>query len=105
VTATFPPNTVIVEVDPLQDPDEPEQHGPKLYWARGPIGALLSAATVADMLASGLNAFRLFPAVHRDCASQPLLCARHTDCCRRASIRPEDRVDLFSIRLNVRFPA
>ena len=57
---TFPPNTVIVEVDPLQDPNEPEQHGPTFYWARGfLVGALLSADTVADMLGSGLNAFRL----------------------------------------------
>ena len=57
---TFPPNTIIVEIDPLQDADELEQHGPTFYWARGfLVGALLSAATVADMLGSGLNAFRL----------------------------------------------
>jgi hypothetical protein len=57
---TFPPNTIIVEVNPLQDLDELEQHGPTFYWARGfLVGSLLSAATVADMLGSGLNAFRL----------------------------------------------
>jgi hypothetical protein len=56
---TFPP-TVIVEVGSLQDSDDPEQHGPTFYWARGfLIGVLLSAATVADLLGSGLNAFRL----------------------------------------------
>jgi hypothetical protein len=54
---TFPRNSIIVEVDP---PDELEQYGPTFYRARGfLVGALLSAATVADMLGSGLNAFRL----------------------------------------------
>jgi hypothetical protein len=49
---TFPPNTVIVEVDPLQNADDVEQHGPTFYWGRGFIlGALHSAATVASSLA------------------------------------------------------
>jgi hypothetical protein len=57
---TFPPNIVIVEVDPLQNVDDREQHGPTFYWGRGFIvGALLSAATVADMLGYGWIAFRL----------------------------------------------
>jgi hypothetical protein len=56
---TFPPNTVIVEVDPSRDV-ELEQQGPGFYWARGFIvGALLSAATVTDMLGFGWYAFRL----------------------------------------------
>ena len=56
---TFP-NTVIVEVDPLQDADELEQQGPAFYWARGfLLGALLSTATIAHMLGLGWNAFRL----------------------------------------------
>jgi hypothetical protein len=55
---TFPPNTIIVEVDPLQDTDELEQQGPTFYWARSfLVGALLTAATVADMLGHGWNAF------------------------------------------------
>jgi hypothetical protein len=46
------------EVDPLQNADDQEQHVPTFYWGRGFIvGALLSAATVADMLGSGWNAF------------------------------------------------
>jgi hypothetical protein len=57
---TVPPNTIIVEVNPLRDPDDLEQHGPTFYWARGfLVGAILSAATAADMLGSGWNALRL----------------------------------------------
>jgi hypothetical protein len=57
---TYPPYTVIVEVDPLQNVDDQEQHGPTFYWGRGFIvGALLSAATLADILGSGWTAFRL----------------------------------------------
>jgi hypothetical protein len=55
---TFPPNTVIVEVDPLRDVDDVEPHGPTFYRGRGFIvGAMLTAATVADMLGHGWNAF------------------------------------------------
>jgi hypothetical protein len=54
---TFPPNTVIVEVDLLRDVDDVEQHGPTFYWGRGFIvGALLTAATIADKLGYGWNA-------------------------------------------------
>jgi hypothetical protein len=45
---------------PLQDADDVEQHGPSFYWGRGFIvGALLSAATLVDMLGFGWTAFRL----------------------------------------------
>jgi hypothetical protein len=57
---TFPPNTVIVDVNPLRDVDDVEQHGPPFYWGRGFIvGFVLFAATVADVLGFGWNAFRL----------------------------------------------
>jgi hypothetical protein len=57
---TFPPNTVIVEVDPLWDLDDVEPHGPIFYRGRGFIvGGMLTAATVADMLGLGWNAFPL----------------------------------------------
>jgi hypothetical protein len=55
---TFPPNAVIVEVDPLPGEDGYDSAGPVLAWARGLLlGAMLTAATVADMLGHGWNAF------------------------------------------------
>jgi hypothetical protein len=54
---TFPPNTVIVEVDPLPGEDGYDWAGPILSWSRGFIvGALLSAGTVADLLGYDWNA-------------------------------------------------
>jgi hypothetical protein len=56
----FVPNTVIVEVDPLPDEDGYDGAGPILSWARGLLlGAMLTAATAADMLGYGWNAFPL----------------------------------------------
>jgi hypothetical protein len=55
---TFPPNTVIVEVDPLPGEDGYDSARPILSWARGLLlGAMLSGATMADMLGSRWNAF------------------------------------------------
>jgi hypothetical protein len=55
---TFPPNTVIVEVDPLAGEDGYDWAGPILSWARGfLLGAMLTAATMADVLGYGWNAF------------------------------------------------
>jgi hypothetical protein len=55
---TFPPNTVIVEVDPLPGEDGYDGASPILSWARGfLLGAILAAATTADMLGYGWNAF------------------------------------------------
>jgi hypothetical protein len=36
---TFPPNTFIVEVDPLQNADDVEQHGPTFSWRRASSSA------------------------------------------------------------------
>jgi len=55
---TFPTNTVVVEVDPLPGEDGFDWAGPILAWARGfLLGALLTAATLADTLGHGWNAF------------------------------------------------
>jgi hypothetical protein len=55
---TFPPNTVIIEVDPLPGEDGYDEAGPVLSWTRGfLLGGILTSATIADMLGYGWNAF------------------------------------------------
>jgi hypothetical protein len=57
VSKTFPPNTV-VEVDLLPGEDGYDSACPLLSWTRGFVfGAMLTGATVADMLGHGWNAF------------------------------------------------
>jgi hypothetical protein len=58
VMRTFLPNTVVVEVDPAPGEDGYDAAGPIVAWARGfLLGALLTAATLADALGHGWNAF------------------------------------------------